>query len=291
MLEDVFDYIDDRTKELLDTEYRPGFYIAKVTNALQTLRRAQLTPEWMDEGALEQARRISSPLLDVIPAVGTRMATLSQDGVPEYPAWVGKIWDDEGPVSAMTAWLRANLEEHPGHVELGAEDGIRIKVGANTEQIDETADGEVVVESEDGNNRLRLKPDGTVLVESSTGDNRMKLKPDGEVDVESSTGGNRLRLKKNGAVVVESSDIRLGDASPDQPVALAGKVFSELDEIKKKLNAIIGVYSDAWDKSAGNSPPTDEEMIVNADQSKAEPDPDITKYTPTTPNSSKVQAD
>lgn len=163
---DIFNYIDERWQEMIEKHLRPGFYAAKVSNALQSLRRVAIDAEW---GATwEQARRISSPLLDVIPEAGSRVAVISQDGVPEFPAVFGKIWDDAGPVDQMTAWLRANLEEHAGHLELGADKGIRIQVGKDTTTITETNDGEIVIESAQGDVDIRVQPDGTVRMAGGT---------------------------------------------------------------------------------------------------------------------------
>lgn len=160
------DYIDERWHELREKHLRPGFYIGTVSNALQSLRRMAVDAEW--GATLEQARRISSPLLDVIPAADTRMAIISQDGLPELPAVLGKIWDDAAPVDEMTAWLRANLEEHAGHIELGADKGIRIQVGYDRTSISETDTGEIVLESKDGDVDIRIQPDGTIRMAGGT---------------------------------------------------------------------------------------------------------------------------
>lgn len=146
-MSDWLDYIDERWKELMESELRPGFYAAAVSNALQSLRRVAIDAEWGP--TLEQARRISSPILDVIPSVETRVAVISQDGVPEFPAVLGKLWDDAAPADEMTVWLRANLQEHAGHVELGAENGLRIKVGVNDGSIEETNDGVIALDGDE----------------------------------------------------------------------------------------------------------------------------------------------
>jgi len=98
------------------------------------------------------------------------MAVISQDGVPELGAVLGQIWDDLA--APMTVWLRANLAASPGHLEVGAEKGIRIRVGDNSADssaafsIDETADGELIIESDAGDCRVRIQPNGTVKVEA-----------------------------------------------------------------------------------------------------------------------------
>src|SRR5699024_10002275 len=89
---DIFDLINDEIARALG-RIRKGFYIARVSSPSQTYRRAQIVPEWLVEGALDNVRRIASPILDVIPAAGARMAILSQDGVPELGAVMGQVWD------------------------------------------------------------------------------------------------------------------------------------------------------------------------------------------------------
>lgn len=146
----IFDYIDERVEELLGRR-RMGFYVGRVSNALQSWRRVAVDAEWGP--TLERVRRISSPVLDVIPARGTRLAVFSQDGVPEFGAVIGQIWDDLGGPELMSAWLRANLEKHPGHIELGATQGLRIVVGENVVDIEPTATG-----------RIEIKAEGSVVV-------------------------------------------------------------------------------------------------------------------------------
>lgn len=124
---------------------RLGFYHATVSSSPDSFRRQDVDAEWGP--TLPKARRISSPILDVVPALGTRLAMLSQDGVPEFAAWIGQVWDDAGTPKAMTAWLRANLLTHPGHLELGATKGIRVRVGSNTIDITPTADGTLEIDA------------------------------------------------------------------------------------------------------------------------------------------------
>src|SRR5690554_3172286 len=167
---DIFDLINDEFDRLL-RRVRKGFYIARITDPAQTYRRVQTVPDWLTEGALDNMRRIASPILDVIPAVGARMAVISQDGVPELGAVLGQIWDDLAP--KMTVWLRANLQKSPGHLEVGATQGLRIRVGENAAdgsaafEIDETEGGEIVIESDQGNCRVIIGSDGTVKIEAT----------------------------------------------------------------------------------------------------------------------------
>jgi|GEM_PF-5173562 len=168
---DIFDLINDEFDRLL-RRVRKGFYVARITDPAQTYRRVQAVPDWLAEGALDNMRRIASPILDVIPAVGARMAIISQDGVPELGAVMGQIWDDLAP--KMTVWLRANLQKNPGFLEVGAAKGLRIRVGENAAdgsaafEIDETEDGEIVIESDQGNCRVRIGPDGTVTLDGAS---------------------------------------------------------------------------------------------------------------------------
>lgn len=126
--EEIIDAIDDRIPSWLGKNRRLGFFRA-VGSAAQSLRRVDLDADFGIP--FRKVQRISSPLLDVIPAAGTPLAVLARHGVPEFPAYVGAIWDDVQTAGGMTAWLRANLEEHAGYVELGAENGVRIVVESN----------------------------------------------------------------------------------------------------------------------------------------------------------------
>lgn len=123
-----------------------GWYLAQITSVARSWRRVQLRPSWTTD-ALEHARRISSPILDVIPAVGTRVAVISEDGVIEAPAVIGQVWDNASTAEDMTAWLRAHLAEHPGHLELGATNSIRLCVGENTVDITPLEDGRLHIEA------------------------------------------------------------------------------------------------------------------------------------------------
>ncbi|MDZ7703373.1 MAG: hypothetical protein U5L04_02685 [Trueperaceae bacterium] len=156
--------------ERIKRRIRVGWYTAEVSGAKQSYRRTQIVPEWIRDGALDGARRIASPILDVIPPQGARMAVLSQDGVPEFAATIGQVFDDL--TDATTVWLRANLEDSPGHLEVGADKGIRIRVGSNDANdeaafaMNETADGELVIESDDGGCSVTLKPGGNIVLDT-----------------------------------------------------------------------------------------------------------------------------
>lgn len=122
---------------------RLGFYHAKISSSPDEYRRHAADAEWGPN--IQRLRRIASPILDIVPAIGTRMAVLSQDGVPEFGALLGQVWDNDGTPAKMTAWLRANLQLHPGYLELGGENGLRIIVGSNSKDITPPAAGSVVV--------------------------------------------------------------------------------------------------------------------------------------------------
>jgi hypothetical protein len=123
--------------------FRLGWYISQTKNGGDDFGRVSATAEWGPNQS--KVRRIASPILDVIPAIGTRVAVMAQDGVPAFPAWIGQVWDDLGTPAQMTAWLRAQLSEHPGQVELGATEGVRIHVGTNNVEIDPVGAGHIVI--------------------------------------------------------------------------------------------------------------------------------------------------
>lgn len=123
--------------------WRLGWYISTVKAEADQFGRVAGVAEW---GPTQQRiRRIASPLVDVIPAIGTRVAVMCQDGVPVFPAWIGQVWDDLGTPTQMTAWLRANLAAHPGQVELGATEGVRVHVGPNNVDIIPVGAGHIVI--------------------------------------------------------------------------------------------------------------------------------------------------
>lgn len=136
----------DALKRLTKDGLSNGFYTALITAVDRSFRRAQVKPEWCDD-ALEHVRRISDPVLDTVPAVGTRVAIVNQDGVAEAPAYVGAVWDDQTTAANMTAWLRAHLAKHPGHLELGATKGLRLRVGTNDVEITPLPDGRLLIEA------------------------------------------------------------------------------------------------------------------------------------------------
>lgn len=154
----------DSLRRMAKDSLSRGWYLASVSSVARSVRRVQLQPHWTAD-ALEHARRISSPILDIIPPVGARVAVLSQDGVIEAPAYIGQVWDDQSTPADMTAWLRASLEEHPGHAELGATTGLRIRVGDNDVDITPLPDGRLLIEA---TGKIVLKAPSVELGEDAT---------------------------------------------------------------------------------------------------------------------------
>lgn len=153
-MEEFIEMLIEMAYDHIARERRWGFYISEIKSAVQSYRRTQHDPEWMDDGAVDNAKRIASPILDIIPPVGARVAMLSQDGVPELGAVLGMIWDEK--VQPLTAWIRANLAQHPGHIEIGAIKGIRIIIktedpakAKDTPNQDPLPDGTIAIEADD----------------------------------------------------------------------------------------------------------------------------------------------
>lgn len=132
-------HVIDRTLDKL----RLGFYTL-TSSGNQDYNRVQGEANW---GApVRSLRRVSNPILDVIPKVGSKLAILSQDGVVELGAWIGEIFDDE--TEAGTVWIRANLEDNPGILNLGATKAIVIEVGSNGQTVTVKPDGTVWIDGD-----------------------------------------------------------------------------------------------------------------------------------------------
>lgn len=198
-------------------DVRAGHYIAAVTGVYRSFRRLQIKPEWNDD-PIDWTVRVASPILDVLPAAGTRMAVLSQDGAVDYAATIGQIWDELAP--RMTVWIRAHLGTQPGRLEVGAERSIHIRAGTLDAVSNEAADSLGIEEL----------PDGTIRVEVASGA-RIELRPDGDVVVEPASGRHVL----------------LG-AGATQALARADKVDQRLAEHEGKL-----AYISAWANAAGSA--------------------------------------
>jgi hypothetical protein len=157
----IFGIVRDELERAM-RRLRKGFYAADVTHHRQSFRRVQVDPEWLDGGAVDYIRRISSPIIDVIPKLGTRMAVISQDGVPELGAVLGQIWDDLAELP--TAWIRANLQKSPGRLEVGAEESIHIVVKDRDGDVKESFELDDI-----GGGVIHIEADG-VRIGSSTVD-------------------------------------------------------------------------------------------------------------------------
>ena len=158
----VFEQINELRREMRGR--RKGYYVSLVTDAVQSFRRLQHVPEWLSEGAPDLAKRIGSPILDVIPAVGSRLAMISHDGDPDRAAWFGQVWDELA--SELTVWIRANLASDPGRIELGANKSIHIRIGSA---------------GDDASGEFTLTPldDGTVRIETAGG--QLVIGADGKI--------------------------------------------------------------------------------------------------------------
>ncbi|MFG0245734.1 MAG: hypothetical protein ACF8MF_06770 [Phycisphaerales bacterium JB052] len=140
-----------------------GFYHAKA-GAARTFRRVSADAEW--GASLPFVRRIDNPILDVVPPEGARLAIVSQDAMPEFPAYVGVVSDDQNAPEGMTVWLRADLQQHEGVVELGATKSVRIKVGSNDVDISPGEDGSVEIKTAGGG--LTIDSQGKIALGTQT---------------------------------------------------------------------------------------------------------------------------
>ena len=125
----------------------PGFYVGDITNPKQSKRRIQASADWAADGEIPQVVRIASPILDIIPPVGIKVAMMARDGVTEYAAYLGQFFDD-GAVDKMTAWIRANLTDEPGHIEVGGEKSVKIYVGSNSGSTSSPGSGKIYIGSD-----------------------------------------------------------------------------------------------------------------------------------------------
>ena len=146
-IDDLLDRAALEAKQALDL-YRMGYYRATVSIAERSYHRAQIVPTWMPDGAVELVRRIQPAIHDVIEAVGERVAVISEDGVPERSTIMGRIWEQKDAAQRMTVWLRAHLQKHPGHLEIGATKGIKIRVGGNEVTLTPLADGTLELDAD-----------------------------------------------------------------------------------------------------------------------------------------------
>jgi hypothetical protein len=157
-IDDLYDFIVGEVREAFEGARlrRFGAYTARATGVARTFRRLQVSADWYPEGALDYARRVASPILDVIATGDTYMAVTSHDGVPELPLVLGQVWDER--VKAMTVWVRAYLDAHPGRLEVGALKSLLLRVGTDSgweggeeraAMREDVPDGAAVIESDD----------------------------------------------------------------------------------------------------------------------------------------------
>lgn len=169
--DELFDYVESLIDEGLASR-RMGFYAAKTTGVLQQWRRVQVAPEWMPNSAAQRMRRIASPLLDVVPPASAWVAMIAQDGVPELSTVLGMIWDDR--VAPLTAWVRAQLATQPGHMEIGATRGVRIRLSdadpydpKDELVLDVLGDGTLQLDAHGA--RITIEHDGSITLHPATG--------------------------------------------------------------------------------------------------------------------------
>lgn len=166
------DLVDDLVGEValrLEADRRPGAYRATVS-AQATHRRAQVQPAWLESSAaLGPALRCAPSLLDVVERPGARVVVISEDGLPERPIMLGAVCDEVQTAEAQTVWLRAHLDAPAtdGHVELGATNGLRFVVGANTGGLQPVANQ---IAHTVGALEARLSATGSVEWSNATGD-------------------------------------------------------------------------------------------------------------------------
>lgn len=156
----MFERLEAYVRKVME-RWRIGWYRATVSSTGPTHRRVSIDPDWC-ETTLRRALRISSPILDVTPAVGTRVAVASQDGVPEVPAVLGQLWDDKAAPGNMSVWLRADLALHEGHAEIGATKSLHLVVGANPVDITPLDDGSIKIEASGA--WIRITPTGKISI-------------------------------------------------------------------------------------------------------------------------------
>lgn len=162
--------IGDASRQL-----RTGLYRARVAGQ-QSLRRLQITPSWIEDGqAINGALRVAASLLDVIEAAGTPVAVVSEDGQPARPFVMGAVFDETHTAESQPAWLRSHLHDAAtsGHLEAGAVNGVRVKVGTNTGTVAPLAGTIALTAGESAETRLTTS--GTWAVTNLNGDQTAQL--------------------------------------------------------------------------------------------------------------------
>lgn len=153
----------------MQRQVRAGIYRA-IVKGHSSLARLSVTASWLEDGqVLPNALRVAPSLLDVVEAIGTPVAIVSEDGQPARPLVLGAVTDETQPITARPSWIRALLHEAAkrAHLEIGATSGVRVKVGTNTGDVNPLAD---TVALQAGSAEARLKTAGTFAVSNTTGE-------------------------------------------------------------------------------------------------------------------------
>lgn len=122
--------------------YSLGAYRALVSG-YKAASQVLVDPDWL--GSPVRARTVESPILDIVPKVGTPMAVVCQDAAPSFPLAVGQI-KEEGASEDMTAWVRADLNDAPNDIQVGGDGVTYLGTSANP---DTPATGKSGVATED----------------------------------------------------------------------------------------------------------------------------------------------
>jgi len=136
--------------------YSLGAYRALVSG-YKAASQVLVDPDWL--GSPVRARTVESPILDIVPKVGTPMAVVCQDAAPSFPLAVGQI-KEEGASEAMTAWVRADLNDAPNDIQVGGDGMTYLGTLADP---DVPATGKSGVATKDGLNRALISTPGTGL--------------------------------------------------------------------------------------------------------------------------------
>ena len=124
--------------------FRLGMYFGKNGRQYDGYGRTTVHPSWCED-PLTEAKRVSSPILDVKPPSGSTAAVISLDGIPGHPVNIGVTYDTSYQLSDQTVWVRADLDEVPGVLEVGANQCIRLQVGDKPQSVSQPAPQKIVI--------------------------------------------------------------------------------------------------------------------------------------------------
>lgn len=158
----------------MQRQVRAGIYRA-IVKGHSSLARLSVTASWLEDGqVLPNALRVAPSLLDVVEAIGTPVAIVSEDGQPARPLVLGAVTDETQPVTARPSWIRALLHEAAkrAHLEIGAASGVRVKVGTNTGDVS-PVEGKVILQA--GEQEARLSQAGAWAVVNASGDQTVQI--------------------------------------------------------------------------------------------------------------------